>query len=380
MIVVVLATAIIAGCASAKNATPRSTSSSGSAAASTPSPAGVNYLALVAPVNSAHRELLAQLKLVSPGSVPVSEANWEASLLQLADALRVFSSGLKNTTWPASARADATALGVAAGPAMADYLGMFNGLASTSSTDFDRYSKQEPADYTAFVLAATKLRRDLGLPPAPKESQLPVPTEPEPSPDITAPTLSLEASPWPETTAPPFSVEASPAPTSTPPVPTTAPGCTTVPSIVATPAPNFPQLSMLPPGSAAKLAVEPRVAVPAGAVPSTVQVKDLIVGSGATVPSTGSVTVNYLGVNYLNCKEFDSSWARNTESSFSVQEVIPGFAQGLAGTAGIAPMRVGGRREIVVPPSAGYGTAGSPPNITGNEELIFVVDLLAVRS
>ena len=40
-------------------------------------------------------------------------------------------------------------------------------------------------------------------------------------------------------------------------------------------------------------------------------------------------------------------------------------------------MKVGGRREIIVPPIDGYGTAGSPPNITGNEELIFVVDVLA---
>jgi peptidylprolyl isomerase len=107
------------------------------------------------------------------------------------------------------------------------------------------------------------------------------------------------------------------------------------------------------------------------------------------------VTVDYLGLNYVTCAEFDSSWSRDTVTTFALDSVIPGFTKGIAGTAAvagkaatasasaiasspaIAGMKVGGRREIIVPPGDGYGTAGSPPNITGNEELIFVVDVLA---
>jgi peptidylprolyl isomerase len=171
-----------------------------------------------------------------------------------------------------------------------------------------------------------------------------------------------------------------------PPTPTAAPGCTTKQSPVATPIANFP---LLPAGVSKELSTEPSITVPAGAVPKTLQVKDLVVGTGATVTPDDSVTVDYLGVNYVDCTEFDSSWSRDEPATFSLAEVVPGFTKGIGGTAAaaatataagsdaIAPMKVGGRREIIVPPSDGYGTAGSPPNITGNEELIFVVDVLA---
>jgi peptidylprolyl isomerase len=159
-----------------------------------------------------------------------------------------------------------------------------------------------------------------------------------------------------------------------PPVPTTAPGCSTKPSVVATPVANFP---LLPSGVSSALSTEPSITVPAGKVPTALQVKDLVVGTGATVTTADSVTVNYLGVDYVTCGEFDSSWSRDEPATFALSEVVPGFTKGIAGTTGISAMKVGGRREIIVPPADGYGTAGSPPNVTGNEELIFVVDVLA---
>jgi len=162
----------------------------------------------------------------------------------------------------------------------------------------------------------------------------------------------------------------SSAPTSSappPPPPTHADGCTTKPSVVASPIANFP---ILPSGVDPALKTEPTITIPAGTVPITLQSKDLIVGAGETVKADDTVTMNYLGVNYVDCKEFDSSWSRSQTATFSLQGVIPGFAQGVTG------MKVGGRREIVIPPSLGYGPSGSG-GVGPNEELVFVVDVLA---
>jgi peptidylprolyl isomerase len=150
------------------------------------------------------------------------------------------------------------------------------------------------------------------------------------------------------------------------PAPTSAPGCT---SGIA-PASGTP--SPLPAGVPTALAQEPTVTVPAGPVPTTLQTKDIIVGTGATVTSDDSVTVNYVGLNYVDCKEFDSSWSRSTPATFALNGgVIKGFSDGIAG------MKVGGRREIIIPPAEGYGTTGSSPAIAPNEELVFVVDVLS---
>jgi len=117
---------------------------------------------------------------------------------------------------------------------------------------------------------------------------------------------------------------------------------------------------------------KPKVTVPKGAPPKKLEVKELEEGTGAEAKSGEKVTVQYVGVNYKNGKEFDSSWSRNEPFSFSLGagEVIPGWDQGVKG------MRVGGRRELVIPPELAYGEAGAPPAIGPNETLVFVIDLL----
>ncbi|HVT75451.1 MAG TPA: FKBP-type peptidyl-prolyl cis-trans isomerase [Acidimicrobiales bacterium] len=152
-----------------------------------------------------------------------------------------------------------------------------------------------------------------------------------------------------------------------PPPPTHADGCTTKPSVVASPIANFP---IIPAGIDPALKTEPTITIPAGTVPITLQTKDLIVGTGDTVGADDTVTINYLGVNYVDCTEFDSSWAHDQEATFSLSGVVPGFQQGVTG------MKVGGRREIIIPPSLGYGASGSG-SVGPNEELVFVVDVLA---
>jgi peptidylprolyl isomerase len=120
------------------------------------------------------------------------------------------------------------------------------------------------------------------------------------------------------------------------------------------------------------LASEPKVSVPTGPAPSKLEAKDLIKGTGAEAKAGETVTVNYVGVLYKGGKEFDASWKRKEPFSFALGkgQVIAGWDQGVAG------MKVGGRRELVIPSALAYGAKGSPPTIPANAPLVFVVDLL----
>jgi peptidylprolyl isomerase len=120
---------------------------------------------------------------------------------------------------------------------------------------------------------------------------------------------------------------------------------------------------------------KPNVTVPRGIPSNKFAYKDIVEGTGATAKSGDKVTVQYVGVGSETEKEFDSSWSRNEPFSFTLGagEVIKGWDQGVEG------MKVGGRRELVIPGSLAYGAAGSPPKIGPNETLIFVIDLLEVE-
>ncbi len=122
-------------------------------------------------------------------------------------------------------------------------------------------------------------------------------------------------------------------------------------------------------------AVKPKVTVPGGPPPKKLEQKELVEGTGAEARSGDEVTVQYVGVGYESKEEFDSSWSRSEPFTFTLGagEVIPGWDQGVEG------MKVGGRRELTIPPNLAYGPAGAPPAIGPNETLIFVIDLLAVK-
>jgi FKBP-type peptidyl-prolyl cis-trans isomerase len=121
------------------------------------------------------------------------------------------------------------------------------------------------------------------------------------------------------------------------------------------------------------LSKEPTVTPPTGPPPTKLVTKDLIVGTGPEAKAGEQVTVNYVGVLYKGGKEFDASWKRNETFPFVLGkgQVIPGWDQGVAG------MKVGGRRELIIPAELAYGAKGSPPSIPPNSALVFVVDLLA---
>ena len=121
----------------------------------------------------------------------------------------------------------------------------------------------------------------------------------------------------------------------------------------------------------------PKVTSSSNKTPKTLECSDLVVGKGKAATPTSTVTVQYTGVLYKNGKVFDSSWSRGKPATFSLSQVIPGFTQGIAGAGAAAPMRVGGRRTMILPPALAYGSQGTGP-IPANSTLVFVVDLLKV--
>jgi peptidylprolyl isomerase len=119
---------------------------------------------------------------------------------------------------------------------------------------------------------------------------------------------------------------------------------------------------------------KPEVEVPKGSPPTALQIKDLKKGTGAEATAGKQVQVHYVGVAYSTKKQFDSSWDRGNPIAFPLgtRKVIKGWEEGIPG------MKVGGRRQLVIPPDLAYGPNGFPPAIGPNETLVFVVDLVSV--
>jgi FKBP-type peptidyl-prolyl cis-trans isomerase len=108
--------------------------------------------------------------------------------------------------------------------------------------------------------------------------------------------------------------------------------------------------------------------------PSGLRYQDIKTGEGAEATAERTVSVHYTG--WLpNGEKFDSSRDRNQPFNFSLGagQVIAGWDEGVAG------MKVGGRRKLVIPADLGYGTAGAPPDIPPGATLVFDVELLDVR-
>jgi len=104
-------------------------------------------------------------------------------------------------------------------------------------------------------------------------------------------------------------------------------------------------------------------------LPNGLQIEDLVVGTGAPVPSGKKVSVKYTGC-LPNGKVFDSSLSRPFQFRLGVGAVIKGWDIGVKG------MRKGGKRRMTIPPALGYGNKGSPPEIPPNSTLIFEVELV----
>jgi len=120
---------------------------------------------------------------------------------------------------------------------------------------------------------------------------------------------------------------------------------------------------------------KPQVTPPKGPPPKKIVTKEIEEGTGPAAKKGDQVSVQYVGVNYRSGKEFDASWDRGEPFTFTLgkHEVISGWDIGIEG------MKVGGRRELIIPPNHAYGPNGYPPAIPGSETLVFVVDLEAIN-
>lgn len=108
-----------------------------------------------------------------------------------------------------------------------------------------------------------------------------------------------------------------------------------------------------------------------GPAPKELVIKDLIVGTGTQAQAGDKVTVHYVGVEFESGEQFDSSWDRGESIEFPLRGLIAGWQEGIPG------MKVGGRRQLTIPPALAYGPAGSGHRLAG-QTLVFVIDLLGV--
>jgi peptidylprolyl isomerase len=117
---------------------------------------------------------------------------------------------------------------------------------------------------------------------------------------------------------------------------------------------------------------KPVVERPDGDPPTQLIIEDITVGEGAEAQPGDTVEVHYVGVEFDTGEEFDASWNRGQSIEFPLRGLIQGWQDGIPG------MKIGGRRQLTIPPDQAYGPAGGGHRLSG-KTLVFVIDLLAVR-
>ena len=121
----------------------------------------------------------------------------------------------------------------------------------------------------------------------------------------------------------------------------------------------------------ANMGEAPTIGAPSGTPPTTLESKDIVVGTGAEVAATSTITFHYTLMTWSNGALIESSWNSGAPATYPLSQLIVGWQQGIPG------MKVGGRRLLVVPPDLGYGAQGSGP-VGPNETLVFVMDIVSV--
>jgi peptidylprolyl isomerase len=157
---------------------------------------------------------------------------------------------------------------------------------------------------------------------------------------------------------------------------TTAAPTTTAPTAGPTTTGNPNAVGTIPPADRSPVGTTgtaPTVVVPTGAPPTQLESADLIMGTGPTAEAGDSVTVQYVLATYSAGKVIQSSWTSQPfQFTLGQGQVIKGWDMGVVG------MQAGGRRELIIPPSLGYGAQSPGAGIASNDTLVFVVDLLKI--
>jgi peptidylprolyl isomerase len=119
---------------------------------------------------------------------------------------------------------------------------------------------------------------------------------------------------------------------------------------------------------------KPEIDFPGGEPPTDLQITEVWEGTGAEAKAGDMVQVHYVGVAFSTGEQFDASWDRGDPLRFQlgVGQVIAGWDRGVQG------MKVGGRRQLIIPPGLAYGDRGAGRDIKPGETLIFVCDLVSV--
>ncbi|GAA2748417.1 FKBP-type peptidyl-prolyl cis-trans isomerase [Amnibacterium kyonggiense] len=127
---------------------------------------------------------------------------------------------------------------------------------------------------------------------------------------------------------------------------------------------GFPKVTLAANGA-------PTVKIPATDPPKELKIAASKVGTGQTVKSGDSVTVQYQGVLWRTGEIFDQSWGKSP-TTFATTQVVKGFGDALVG------QKVGSQVVAIIPPKDGYGTTGSQDGtIKGTDTMVFVIDILA---
>jgi len=120
----------------------------------------------------------------------------------------------------------------------------------------------------------------------------------------------------------------------------------------------------------------PAIATPSGDPPAELETVDIVKGKGKAAKKGDVVDVQYVGNSWSTGQQFDASWDRGTQPftfPLGAGQVIPGWDQGVAG------MKEGGRRLLVIPSELAYGDQSPSQEIGPGETLVFVVDLKGIH-
>lgn len=117
--------------------------------------------------------------------------------------------------------------------------------------------------------------------------------------------------------------------------------------------------------------LKPEIDFIEGPAPTELVITDITIGSGTEALPGASVEVHYVGVEFDSGEQFDASWDRGESINFPLSGLIAGWQEGIPG------MKVGGRRQLVIPPALAYGELGG--HRLSGKTLVFIIDLLAVK-